>query len=253
MFATIWDQLSPENRQALLAQIDTRGALKDKAAIATLSGSGVLAALSTTVYFTGFAFYTTMSTTICAVAGMLNVTLPFAVYTGASSLIHFLAGPIGWALLAIATAAGVALAGRANVTKTVAAISQIHALKVAAVETAGNPSDDLFQALGNPLKRQLVGKWTRQLKDRKIDFEIKSDGTFTANDTPVANNGTKPATAQIRGNWGIRDGHLTVAVTDVWSTVKWTAKPEVLIGNVEIVKVTEALVVLKSAESLERR
>lgn len=144
LFAQMWDKLSVEQRQTLMMQIDPTGNIKDSAAIVALSGTGVIAALSTTVAFTGFAFYTTMSVTISTVAGFLGITLPFAAYTGASSIVALLSGPIGWAIAGVAAVGGFALAGRANVQKTTAFISQIHALKVAALIEAGASEEGIF-------------------------------------------------------------------------------------------------------------
>jgi uncharacterized protein YaaW (UPF0174 family) len=146
LFQRLWDKLTVKQRMELLDKIDPKGALKDKAAIAAMSGAGAIAALSATVYFTGFAFYVTMSITISTVAGFFGLTLPFAAYTGASSLVAFLSGPIGWAIMGLAALAGVSLAGRANVKKTTAFICQIHSLKIAAALAAGIPEHKLFPA-----------------------------------------------------------------------------------------------------------
>ena len=139
LFAQMWEKLDQHQREELLARIDPNGAIKDKAAIAALSGAGALAALSATVAFTGFAFYTTMSITIATVASAVGVTLPFAAYTGASTAVGVLSGPVGWAILGVAALGGVALAGRPNLQKTTALIGQIHALKVEALIAANIP------------------------------------------------------------------------------------------------------------------
>lgn len=144
LFADIWDKLTPGQRQELLQKIDPNGQLQNKAALVAMTGAGVLAALSSTVVFSGFAFYSTMSVTISTVAGFVGLTLPFAAYSGASSLVAFLSGPVGWALLAVAATAGVAVAGRADVKKTTAFICQLHMLKVAALVEDGTPADAVF-------------------------------------------------------------------------------------------------------------
>lgn len=137
LFEDIWDSLTEEQRIELLREIDKDGEIVNKAAIASLGGAGALAALSATVYFTGFAFYTTMSTVIFTTAGFFGVTLPFAAYTGASTALSILSGPVGWALLAITAAAGVAMLGRPNVRKTTAFVIQIHMLKIERIKIAG--------------------------------------------------------------------------------------------------------------------
>jgi uncharacterized protein YaaW (UPF0174 family) len=137
VFAQLWDKLPPQERQKLLDKIDTDHTIADKSAIAAMSGAAALAALSTTVYFASFAFYTTMSVTISSVAGFLGLTVPFAAYSTASSIIGFLSGPVGWATVSVLAVGGVALAGRANPSKMLAVVSQLHMTKVAALMAAG--------------------------------------------------------------------------------------------------------------------
>ena len=144
LFAQLWDKMNAKQREALLKKVDSAGLIKDKAALAALGGAGALAALSTTVAFTGFAFYTTMSVAIASVASAMGVVLPFAVYGSAASLIGIFSGPIGWAIMAISAIGGMALAGRANLQKTTAFVAQIHALKVEALAAAGVPEKSVF-------------------------------------------------------------------------------------------------------------
>lgn len=136
-FAMLWDSLDESRRKELLATIDTAGRIQDHAGVAALGGSAALGVLSATTYFSGFAFYTTMSTVISTIAGWAGVTLPFAAYTGASSIAAFLSGPVGWALLALGGAVGAAMLGRANWSKTMAFIIQLHSLKAASRHLAG--------------------------------------------------------------------------------------------------------------------
>jgi hypothetical protein len=144
LFVQLWDKLTPQQRNDLLAKVDLNGAIKDKTAIAALSGAGAVAALSATVAFTGFAFYTTMSVTIATVASTLGVTLPFATYAGASTIVGVLSGPVGWAVMGLATLGGLALAGRSNIKQTTALIAQVHALKVEALLAAGMDNQAVF-------------------------------------------------------------------------------------------------------------
>lgn len=136
VFIQIWDKLTADQRRQILTSIDKEGAIKDKAGIASLGGAAALAALSATVYFTGFAFYTSMSTAICAAAGFFGVTLPFAAYTGASSTVAALSGPVGWAILGLAALGSVIIFGRANATKTAAFVTQMHLLKVQSLKNS---------------------------------------------------------------------------------------------------------------------
>jgi len=144
IFANLWDKLKREQRLKLLEKIDPNGHIHDKAAIAAMTGAGALGVLSLTVAFYGFAFYTTMSVTICTVAGFFGLTLPFVAYAGSSTLVAFLCGPVGWAIMGLAALGGVALAGRPNAKKITAFICQIHALKIAALIDAGVPEKAVF-------------------------------------------------------------------------------------------------------------
>lgn len=144
LFPQLWDKLTKQQREDLLVKVDPNGAIKDRAAIAALGGAGALAFLSGTVAFMGFAFYTTMSITIATAAGAVGVTLPFAAYAGASSLVGVLTGPVGWAIMGAGALGGVALAGRPNLQKTAALIFQAHALKVEALMAAGTPESEVF-------------------------------------------------------------------------------------------------------------
>lgn len=146
LFAQLWDRMNAQQRNELLVKLDPNGEVKDKAAIVALSGAGALAALGATVAFAGFAFYTTMSIAIASVAGAVGVTLPFATYVGASSLVGVLSGPVGWAIMGIAALGGIALAGRANLRKTALLVGQLHALKVEALVAAGVPEHEVFTA-----------------------------------------------------------------------------------------------------------
>ena len=144
IFVQLWDKMTPAQRLELLSKIDPKGDIKNKAAVTALTGAAAIGTLSATVAFTGFAFYTTMSVVISTAAGFFGFTLPFAAYTGASSLVAFLSGPVGLAIMGLAALTGLALAGRADVRQTTAFVCQIHALKVAALIADGVPENKVF-------------------------------------------------------------------------------------------------------------
>ncbi len=151
VFAAMWDKLTEAQRLELLEKLeDTLGngglSKEDKLALVGLSGAGAMATLSATVFFSGFAFYTTMSVTISTVAGLFGLTLPFAAYTGASTTVALLAGPVGWAIAGVVALGSLALMGRADLKKTTPAVLQIHGLKVAALLAAGVPEDRIFSS-----------------------------------------------------------------------------------------------------------
>lgn len=144
VFAEIWDKLTVEERQDLLQQVDPKGKIADKVALAAMGGSAALAVLSGTVAFTGFAFYTSMTAAIAAAASAVGVTLPFAAYAGATTAVGVLSGPIGWAIAGVAGLSAVLVVGRPNVQKSTALVAQIHALKVEALQAADVPEDQIF-------------------------------------------------------------------------------------------------------------
>lgn len=144
LFKQLWDKLTVQQREELLRKIDKSGAIQDKAAIAALSGAAALGTLSATVILSGFAFYTAMSTVICAVAGFFGITLPFGVYMTASSTVALLAGPVGWVLAAILAIIGLALVGRANVQKTLVFVLTLHCIKAEHLQKEGYKEKDIF-------------------------------------------------------------------------------------------------------------
>ena len=108
-FADFWDQLDSSGREELLTAIDETqelGKNLSSTGLVMLSGSAVLASLSATINLSGFAFYTTMSIAIHGIASALGIALPFAVYTGSSSLFAFLAGLPGLILMAMGAVGG---------------------------------------------------------------------------------------------------------------------------------------------------
>lgn len=129
--AKIWDQLTVEQRQELLAKIEKQGGytIADKAAIAAMGGGAAIAALGATVAMTGFAFYTTMAVVISTSAAMLGVALPMAAYVGASSTVALLSGPVGWLIAAVAILGGLTYFALADVDRTAAFVMTMNVIK----------------------------------------------------------------------------------------------------------------------------
>jgi len=138
-FQELWDKLTPEQRKELLDRLEKQlgQAIPNKAAIALMGGGAALAALGTTVALTGFAFYTTMSVIISGIAAIFGITLPFAVYTTASSTVAVLAGPVGWVLAGGLVLGGVIWSQLPSVDKTASFIMALHNLKAYAFHEAG--------------------------------------------------------------------------------------------------------------------
>lgn len=141
-FEEIWDKLTPEQRTELLGKIETssKSTIANKAGIAAMSGGAAIAALGTTVAFTGFAFYTTMSTVIATVAGWVGATLPFAAYTGASTTVAVFAGPVGWCIAGAGLLGGAVAAGWPDSQKTANFIITVHLIKSKWTEIDGQPN-----------------------------------------------------------------------------------------------------------------
>lgn len=146
IFINMWNGLSINQRIEVLKKIESGDdalgvvdpnsnvAIEDKAGVALLGGSAALAALSTTVFLSGFTFYTAMSSFIFATASVVGVTLPFSVYAGAASTVAVLSGPIGWALIGIASLGSIAFLGRAKHLENLAFVTQLHFIKVRALK-----------------------------------------------------------------------------------------------------------------------
>jgi len=129
-FAQIWDRLNPQQRTELLNKMKVSGfSDNQKTALVAGTGAAALTALSATVAFSGFAFYTTMSTVMATTAGFFGVTLPFSAYMGASSTACFLSGPVGWSIALVAGTGAAVWAAAPNADKTTAFIVALHALK----------------------------------------------------------------------------------------------------------------------------
>jgi hypothetical protein len=120
-----------ERRETLLTEVESRTGVRfsDKAAIAAMSGSAAIAAISTAVTVAGFSFYTAMSVAICTAGGWVGVTLPFVVYTTASSTVALLAGPVGWFAAAGMGATAVLLADMPDDEKSRAIVMTVGAIR----------------------------------------------------------------------------------------------------------------------------
>jgi hypothetical protein len=143
VFIQIWDKLTPEQRKQVLDSLDKDSKLQDKAGIALAGGAAALTALSATVYFAGFAFYTTMSSVIFSTAGIFGLTVPFAAYAGASTTVGVLSGPVGWTILGLSALGSLVMLGSANEAKTAAFVTQVHLIKVQALKNSGKLTSTL--------------------------------------------------------------------------------------------------------------
>lgn len=95
LFQNEFEKLSEDEKQKIIGELEKAGLNKDQ--ISSLSG---LTAISV-AQLSGFGIYMLASTTLGAITSMLGLTLPFAVYTGMSSAISFVIGPIGFLVMGV--------------------------------------------------------------------------------------------------------------------------------------------------------
>lgn len=169
-FEKNWDALTPQQRMDVVKRVNAEGGLGlDAASLATATGTAAFATFLVSVGATGFAFYTTMSSVIAAIAATLGVTLPFAAYLGASTAVGLASGPVGWAALGLLTVGSVAVAGRANSERTLGAILAIHGARMEAIEFAPNKRNQLLMVtggVGTAVAVVAAVLWVRQRKYR---------------------------------------------------------------------------------------
>lgn len=89
-------KLTEVEKENIFKELEKAGL--DKNQIASLSGVAAIGAAQ----LSGFGVYVLASSTLGAITSMLGFTLPFAIYTGMSSLISFVIGPIGFLVMGIA-------------------------------------------------------------------------------------------------------------------------------------------------------
>jgi uncharacterized protein YaaW (UPF0174 family) len=91
-FKTLTEDEKQKFQIELTKELEKQGL--DSSQIKSLSTIGALTAASAS----GFSMYIMASTIVGGITGILGITLPFAFYTGMSSVLSVVAGPIGWTL-----------------------------------------------------------------------------------------------------------------------------------------------------------
>jgi uncharacterized protein YaaW (UPF0174 family) len=93
-FKTIIENLGEENKQKFQDELNilaTKNGI-DTSQLKSISAIGTLAGAN----FAGFGLYVMASTFMGGITSVIGVTLPFAFYTGMSSVLSVVTGPIGW-------------------------------------------------------------------------------------------------------------------------------------------------------------
>jgi hypothetical protein len=96
MFQIEYAKMSEEEKTIFLQDLESKGLNKNQVASLTAIGTIGMAQAS------GFGVYILASSTVGAITSVLGITLPFAFYTGLSSVISFAIGPIGFLVLGYA-------------------------------------------------------------------------------------------------------------------------------------------------------
>lgn len=95
LFKTEYQKLSDIEKEQMAVEMEKAGL--DRNQIATLGGLSALGAAQ----LSGFGIYVLASSTVGAISSVLGITLPFAVYTGMSSAISFVIGPLGFLVMGV--------------------------------------------------------------------------------------------------------------------------------------------------------
>ena len=110
--------LNDEDKAAFLSEL---GSENNQGTLLTAAGGLTLANLS------GFGVYTAATGLVGGITSAVGVTLPFAAYTGLTSAISVMTGPIGWGVL---TSAAIYKLGQPNFKKTIPAIAIIGLIRL---------------------------------------------------------------------------------------------------------------------------
>lgn len=95
LFQQEFEKLTEEEKENIYKELEKAGL--DKSQIKSLSGITALGAAQ----LSGFGIYLLASSTLGAITSVLGITLPFAFYTGMSSVISFVIGPVGFLVMGV--------------------------------------------------------------------------------------------------------------------------------------------------------
>lgn len=158
---------SPEQRKAMLAEL-AKGQATSSTGLMTATGGLVLANLS------GFGLYMAASSSLAAITGAVGLTLPFAVYTGLSSVLGVVTGPLGWAALALVA---IFKFGGAEYKKTVPGVIAIASCRARLIASREAEMDKLH-------KQQAVLEQTGQRLSGLATFVARMEQTGKEHSVP---------------------------------------------------------------------
>lgn len=95
LFQQEFEKLTDDEKDNIYKELERAGL--DKNQIKSLSGITAIGAAQ----LSGFGVYLLASSTLGAITSVLGITLPFAFYTGMSSVISFVIGPVGFLVMGV--------------------------------------------------------------------------------------------------------------------------------------------------------
>jgi len=126
------EKATPDERRAILAELAKNQSTSSNG-LMTATGGLVLANLS------GFGLYLAASSSLAAITSAVGLTLPFAVYSGMSTVLATVTGPIGWAALALVA---IVKFGGAEYKKTVPGVIAVASSRARLI---ANRDDEIFK------------------------------------------------------------------------------------------------------------
>jgi hypothetical protein len=148
VFAEAWNKLSADERRKYLDEVEIGKPGAVRAGLIALDGADLLInGVELGVQRFGFQFYVRMSQLICHVGRLFGATIPFFVYTTASTVIKFLSGPWGWAISGLIAVIQYGVFGFPSAKNLTPFILAVHTLKAARLEEAG-----VLESVGKQLK-----------------------------------------------------------------------------------------------------
>lgn len=91
---TVWEKLNEKQRSELMRELDKIAEKQGKGA--DWGKAGGLAGAIVAAELGGFATYVLATSGLAALGGLAGVTFPFAAYTGLSTALGVVLGPVGW-------------------------------------------------------------------------------------------------------------------------------------------------------------